>query len=134
MILHRVDTCREAKLILYALLAERPPEVNISHKTMPTWEEHSAFVDSHPYAYWRLLDVDGDIIGACYLTKQNEIGIQIFKAHQGKGYGPMAVRILMDECGHRTYLANINPTNEASIDMFRRLGFDFCQVTYRCAT
>ena len=132
MILHRVDTCRDAKLILYALLTERTPEVSISHREMPTWDQHSAFVDGHPYIYWRLIDVAGEIVGACYLTDRNEIGIQIFKAHRGKGYGPQAVHMLMEDCGPRSYLANINPKNMASQEMFERLGFGLCQLTYRC--
>ena len=132
MILHRVDTCRDAKLILFALLAERTPDVSISHKVMPRWEDHSAFVDSHPYAYWRLIDVDGDIKGMVYLTKANEIGVQIFKAHRHNGYGAKAVKMLMEECGPRTYLANINPRNRISQDMFENMGFSLCQLTYRC--
>lgn len=116
---------------LYALLSERTPEQSISHRRMPTLAQHRAFVESHPYQYWALVEVDGEVVGAVYLTRQDEIGISIYKAHRGKGFGPNAVRMLMEYMGPRNYLANINPLNEASARMFKKLGFSICQHTYR---
>lgn len=123
----RVDAVRH----LYALLSERTPEQSISHRKMPTLTEHRAFVESHPYQYWALVEVDGQVVGSVYLTRQNEIGVAIYKAHRGKGFGPDAVRNLMEYMGPREYLANVNPLNEASARMFKKLGFNICQHTYR---
>jgi len=116
---------------LWDLLAERTPEQSISHRHMPTKAEHRAFVESHPYQYWALIDIAGEIVGACYLTRTNEIGIAIYKKHRGKGFGPEAVKLLMEYMGPREYLANVNPLNEASARMFKKLGFNICQHTYR---
>lgn len=114
--------------ILYRLLSERDETTNISHKGMPDWQDHVDFVERHPYEAWYF--IGSEPIGACYLTKQNEIGIFIFKAHQGCGHGPAAIKALMEKHGERRYLANINPHNERSQSVFSALGFKLSQYTY----
>lgn len=109
--------------VLYQLLHERTPDMNISHSAMPTWEQHVAFVASRPYLHWYMVDVgQEDFIGAVYLTSHREIGIGVLRRYQGSKYGPMAVRLLMDKHPGR-FVANINPKNTRSLDMFRELGF-----------
>lgn len=129
---------------LYELLAAREPHVNISHKVMPTWEQHVAFVGLdddgpdrpiRPYKNWWLIvhkpgaDVS-DFLGACYLSKNNEIGIQIFKGAQRQGYGSAALKkIIAMHPGHRL-LANIAPMNDDSASLFHEHGFGLIQCTY----
>lgn len=125
-----------AQALLYCMLEERRPEHSISHRVMPTRIQHNRFVDGYgppgdPYKYWALIDVHGEIVGNTYLTSRDEIGIHISGRHQGRGYGPQAVELLMRLFGDREYLANIAPRNERSAAMFRDLGFDLCQVTLR---
>ncbi len=107
---------------LFDLLREREPHQSISHKAMPTWEEHCEFISSRPYGAWYLIEDGGLARGACYLSKQREIGIGIFKACRGRGYGRAAVLALMEKHPGR-FLSNINPANEASLKLFRGLGF-----------
>ena len=38
-------------MFLYELLSERDPVANISHKQMPTYDEHIRFVTSKPYLH-----------------------------------------------------------------------------------
>ncbi len=116
--------------ILYELLKERAPHVNISHRTMPTMEEHKAFVESTPYAAWYLIQVDDDYVGSIYLSRNDEIGVFIFAKYRGKGHGPGAIKMIMELHKRGRYLANINPANSESIRMFRRLGFKKLQLTY----
>ena len=116
-------------LILYDLLKERDETVNISHKEMPAWSDHVRFIESRPYQNWYFID-DNGIVGACYITKLNEIGVQIFKKSRGKGYGAWAVETMIGGFGKRRYLANINPHNEASAALFAKLGFKLAQHTY----
>ena len=54
----------EAARVLYELLAERNPEQNISHKAMPSFDEHCAFVASKPYQAWYLIVDDTDVASA----------------------------------------------------------------------
>lgn len=118
--------------ILYDLLAERTPEQSISHKEMPTYSKHVAFIDSKPYKAWYLvIDETEGYVGSIYLSKQNEIGVFIFKAHHGKGYGEAAVKKLMwnhplDRVGR--YVANVNPKNKASQELFEKLGFKLIDI------
>lgn len=115
--------------VLYTLLAERTPEQAISHKKMPTKEEHVAFVRSLPYKVWYLLIVEGDYVGSAYLTKANELGIFIFSEKKGHGYADSAIKQIMKRFSPPFY-ANINPENEASLKFFIELGFELVQVTY----
>ncbi len=115
--------------LLYDLLKERTVLVNISHKVMPSWPDHMKFVESRPYKAWYFI-CDPLVVGACYLSKLNEIGVFIFKECQYKGYGTAAVTKLMDLHGPGRYLANINGRNEPSKRMFARLGFIPIQETF----
>lgn len=110
---------------LYALLAERQPHESISHRSMPTREQHFEFVRSMPYAAWYVFEgEDGGILaGSVYLTRQREIGVSVLRAHQGQGHGRRAVLEIMRRHAGGHFLANINPANEASIALFRKLGF-----------
>lgn len=114
--------CELSCRVLFKLLSERRPNESISHRAMPTWTEHCAFVRSRPYRTWYLVEVGGVAVGATYLTMQHEIGIGILRDHQRNGYAREAVQRLMALHPGR-FLANINPANEASIALFRKLGF-----------
>ncbi len=122
-----------AERILYDLLAERTEDQSISHKKMPTYEEHCEFVRLHRYRGWYLV-LDGKTpVGCVYLTRQHEIGVSIFKDHQGNGYGGFAVRDIMRmwKSAGVAFNANINPKNEKSISFFKHLGFNLIQYTFQ---
>jgi RimJ/RimL family protein N-acetyltransferase len=127
--------------VLYDMLAERDPISNISHRAMPTFEEHKAFVRNYlwnreeGYLRWflitppdpRNLDV---VYGQLYLTRRLEIGIQIAKAHQGNGYATMAMNEVLKMHSGKRLLANIAPGNLASQKFFAKFGFKLIQHTY----
>lgn len=127
-----VYTHRGAADLLYQLLSEREPHQNISHRAMPSMEEHLAFIASRPYAAWYIVEAVTDCVddvalitedvGAVYLTHAREIGVGILKRWRRQGYAAHAVRALMKRHPGR-FLANINPTNEPSIALFHKLGF-----------
>ena len=114
--------------VLYALLGEREPYQAISHKTMPTRGEHQSFVGSVPYAAWYLIKVDGEDVGAVYLTHKREVGLFIFKAHQSKGYGSKALALVREKHPGTMY-ANISVRNPSSKAFFERHGFTHIQNT-----
>ena len=115
---------------LYDLLLQRNPDANISHKKMPTYEEHVNFVKSSPYSKWYIIEVDEERAGSIYLTKQNEIGIFLNEGLQEKGIGSNALNVLIGKNPDLRYLANINPENKKSIEFFKKLGFRLIQYTY----
>ena len=119
----------EAVDILYSLLAERRPEESISHTKLPSMADHRTFVYSHPYAVWYLIEQGHDYVGTTYLTKHDEIGIFVFKAHQRRGYGRRAVELLR-QLHPGKHLWNVNPANLPSIELVEKLGGKIIQHTY----
>lgn len=122
--------------LLYQLLGEREDHVNISHRVMPTMDEHYAFMDSMPYKAWYLIDTQpffpqahSHFVGSIYLSRQREVGIFLFREWIGKGFGAEAVGLLRARHPGRM-LANINPANEGSIRFFKSLGFRHVQNSY----
>lgn len=115
---------------LYNLLKERDPRANISHKKMPTFEQHVKFVLSKPYSKWYVIVKSGKSVGSVYLTKNNEIGIFIKKDLQDKGIGHTALNLLIKKNPRDRYLANVSPKNKKSIRFFKNNGFRLIQHTY----
>ncbi len=115
---------------LYTLLAERPAGANISHKSMPTYEQHVEFVKKMPYSVWYIIMHGTDLVGSIYLTFRSEIGIFVSQAHQRQGFAEYSVRWLMQTHGDRPYLANVAPDNHPSHALFTKLGGKVIQHSY----
>jgi RimJ/RimL family protein N-acetyltransferase len=125
---------------LYLLLAEREEHQNISHKKMPSHAKHTHFVCSDcwkVYFDWKVIvSEEGEAVGSVYLTKRNEIGVQIKKKYIGQGYGEAALiyamKVVSDtkEIPNVIY-ANINPDNHDSKKFFEKHNFKLIQVTYK---
>ena len=122
-------TIDDAKF-LFDLLKQRQGIVNISHKSLPTWEEHVEYIKNNTYQSWDIIWVDNVRIGNIYLTDRDEIGIFLDKKSQSNGYGSIAINEFMKKNGKKRYLANINPTNYKSIQFFGKHGFIHIQNTY----
>lgn len=117
---------------IYQLLGEREENESISHNGMPTWQQHTEFVERRPYKGWYIILVEDKPVGSIYISFSNEIGISIFKRDRRKGYGKAAIELLMLRHIESFYLANINPMNTKSIDLFQgHLGFKHIQNTYK---
>ncbi len=115
---------------LYDLLKERDSRANISHKKMPTYNEHLKFIESKPYTKWYVAKCGVQKIASIYLTSQNEIGIFIKKTHQNKNLGGIIMSQLIEKNPRDRYLANVSPKNKVSEKFFKSHGFKFVQKTY----
>ena len=115
---------------LYDLLNQRQSNENISHKKMPTFDQHIAFVKSKPYSKWYVILENKSRLGSIYLSKQNEIGIFIDKNSRKLGIGNKALELLLQKNPRKRYLANINPKNKKSIKFFTKNKFKLIQYTY----
>lgn len=130
---------------LYELMKERDPEINISHSTMPSFEQHRQYVSRRPYRFWYLLERQPEgkeepvLVGYISATHANEIGIVLKKAYRSCGFGPEAIKALIGH--HRpnpaepsvrngSWTANIAPANEHSKHVFKSLGFRKIQETF----
>ena len=115
---------------LYDLLMERDTRVNISHKKMPTYNQHVSFVSAKPYSKWYVILYGVNKAGSIYLTSQNEIGIFIKKSFQNKQIGNIALNKLIQKNPKKRYLANVNPQNKKSMRFFKNNGFKLTQYTF----
>lgn len=136
-----------AEDFLYLLMRERQddPEINISHKELPSWNAHQQFVRSRPYRFWYLIDYmepdkkESLWVGYVSATNNNEIGIIVQRHARGKGVGPMALRMFLGNHNplppspssrNGNWQANIAPGNAHSKHVFGKLGFTLIQETY----
>ena len=115
---------------LYDLLSYRKPTENISHKKMPSYNQHIKFVNSHPYTKWYIIEKGDMEVGSVYLSKQNEIGIFLKKKFQNQGIGDEALDLIIKINPRKRYLANINPKNKKSISFFKKNKFRLIQYTF----
>ena len=115
---------------LYELLLQRKEIVNISHKKMPTYEEHVKFVKSEPYSKWYIIQIDDKKIGSIYLTKQNEIGIHILEEYEDDERYKNVIKEFIKKYPQDNFFLNISPRNELYINFVKDLGFHLIQHTY----
>ena len=115
---------------LYNQLKERDPKINISHKKMPSYSEHTKFVLSKPYSKWYIIYYKNRKVGNVYLSKMNEIGIFILKTIKVKGLGSLVLEQVLKKNPKTRYLANVNPNNIKSAEFFKKNGFKLIQHTY----
>ena len=66
--------------ILYQLLEKRL--FSISHQSMPTYEDHSSFVQKNPYIDWFLIFLNNQPIGSFYIQEDNSVGINLINQNK----------------------------------------------------
>ena len=115
---------------LFELLLQRSSKENISHKKMPTYEEHIKFIISKPYYKWYIVKKDHDSIGAVYLTQINEIGISLVKRFDNEKIKNEVLELVMKKHPKKRYIVNINPKNKQGINFFKKRGFRLIQCSY----
>ena len=117
-------------LFLYELLKTRDPLANISHKKMPTYDEHVDFVLSNPYTVWYIIEYKVKKIGSIYLSKQDEIGISLVDNSLYDKIGKSIIKLLNKNNPRKRYLANVSPQNKKLQDFFVNSGFTGLEYTY----
>ena len=118
---------------LYDLLSERKQFENISHKKLPSYNNHIKFIKSKPYSKWLLIECKEKIIGSVYLSKNNEIAIWIkkgIKDYKMKIRKKVLEEIITKFTGKR-YFANINPRNKKIINFYKKNGFKLFYSTFQ---
>lgn len=116
---------------LYDLLQQRKPEVNISHKKMPTFKQHEKFVSSKPYKKWYIVKFLNESIGSIYLSYQNEIGFFLKKEYEKNAIRNYILDLFIKKNPQSEYFVNINPKNKKLIMFFQKNGFTLLQKTYK---
>lgn len=107
---------------LYEILKERDETVNVTHKKIPTFEEHKKFVNSKPYDAWYIILKDSRKVGHINLD-HFEIGWFIKKEYQKFGFAVEAFRKLKQAHKRTKYFGKVNPKNEPARKLLEKLGF-----------
>ena len=117
-------------LFLYELLSVRKPNVNISHKKLPTYVKHVKFVMSKPYSKWYIIYRATEKIGSVYITKQDEIGIHFKEQNLTNKIRSKVLKMIIKKNPRNRYLININPRNTKMKKFLKNEGFELIQHTY----
>ena len=115
---------------LFEMLEEREDRINISHKKMPTFEQHKKFVASKIYSKWYIILQGIKKIGTIYLSKQNEIGLFLKKENNIENIKKVVLKLMIEKNAKKRYLANVNPKNKELIKFFKKNNFKLLQHTY----
>ena len=118
-------------LFLYDLLKNRDLIANISHKKMPSYDEHVNFILSNPYAIWYIIEYEGKKIGSVYLSKQDEIGISLVDNSLYDKIGKSVIKLLIKNNPRKRYLAKVSPQNKKLQNFFVKNGFTGLEHTYQ---
>ena len=121
-------------LFLYELLKDRDPNQNISHKNMPTSDEHKKFVLSEPYTNWYIIKKNDEKVGSIYLSKRDEIGVSILKKNEFDEIAKNSFKLLMELNPRKRYLANVSPKNKISQKFLEENGFAGLEYVYELKT
>ena len=117
-------------LFLYDLLKNKDPNANISHKKMPSYDEHVKFVMSKPYTNWYIIEYEKKNVGAIYLSKQDEIGISINNDYEYDQIVKSALELLMKLNQRKRYLANTSSKDVRSQEFLLKNGFTGLEYVY----
>jgi len=119
---------------LYDLLKERTDLTNFNNNKMPSLDEHIKFIKSNHYQKWYIIIDNGKKIGSINLDKGNGIGTFILKKYQKKGYGSKSIEEIIKINSKSKYYANINPENQNSINLYKKMGFKHVYDHYELRT
>ena len=117
-------------LFLYELLKNKDPSTNISHKKMPSYDEHIEFVMSKPYTNWYIIECDKKNVGSIYLSKQDEIGISIDNDYEYDKIVRPALKLLVKLNPRKRYLVNVSPDDIRSQEFLLKNGFTGLEYVY----
>ena len=117
-------------LFLYDLLKNKDSNANISHKKMPSYDEHVEFVMSKPYTNWYIIEYDKKNVGTIYLSKQDEIGISINNDYEYDQIVKPALELLMKLNQRKRYLANTSSKDVRSQEFLLKNGFTSLEYVY----
>ena len=114
---------------LFNHLKERDPRENISHKKMPTYDEHVKFVLSKPYSKWYIIFEKNKKIGSVYLTNADELGLHLKKEYFRESMLKEILECLMKNEQNKRFVFNVSPRNKKFMKFLQKNGYVISQQT-----
>ena len=133
----KVKKSNSHALILYKILKNRDTKFSISHKSIPTLEEHIKFVISNPYRYWFIIKRSRIVLGSVYITTSNEVSISLLK-NSKKNFSDILNLIIQNitplpaivSRRNEKFILNLSPNNKFYIKLLNNIGAQKIQETY----
>ncbi|KGG12097.1 MULTISPECIES: hypothetical protein [Prochlorococcus] len=124
---------------LYTLLQNK--KFNISHESIPTFEEHIIFVKSCKYRKWYLIKKMNKYHGSVYLTNENTIGINT-SSNKYEEYVEIIKLVINNHVPlapiasirSKYFIINANPDNSNLIKALKHLKMHHIQSSYAYKT
>ena len=115
---------------LYRLLAERNEIENISHRKMPTYQEHVEHLQTIPVKQY-VIYTEGEKkpIGYLSFSDKGEIGLHFIKEEDTDENKEEVLRSVLKDKGQK-YFINIAPRNKSLQVAAEKCGFRLIQYTY----
>ena len=121
--------------ILYDLILKR--QMNISHQSKPTYDDHQQFVLNNPYRIWFLVKFHEEYIGSVYILKNNCIGINVNQNRNQvipwiintllRKYKPLKA---LKSVRAANFDINVAPDDKEYADILESMGARLMQYTY----
>ena len=125
-----VSIKKQDNKLLYDILKNREKVENISHKKMPTYNQHILFVNSKPYQKWYKILYQNNIVGTVYLSKINEIGIHLINNNIDNKLYKKIIKEVMEKNPKERYLVNVAIKNKKFNKLIESYGFEKIQTTF----
>ena len=122
--------------VLYELLKTRIH--SISHKSIPTFEQHTKFVKNNPYRVWYLLSDNQGYFGTVYVAENNNIGINIDSSRLNDTLKKIIRKIESEirplspitSLRNEKFTINVPITNQIMISAIKEFGYVLIQITF----
>jgi hypothetical protein len=122
--------------VLYNLLEAR--KYNISHREIPSYDEHTLFVKAEPYRAWYIILYREKPIGSVYLTEDNSVGLNI-EEEQIEQVLSGVINFVLER--HKPnpglkslrcdrFSVNVSPSNKKLISAMEKSGAEVIQICF----
>ena len=121
---------------LYELLSER--NLSISHKKLPSYEEHLNFIKNNPYYKWVIVKQNKILIGSIYINKNNSVSIKLKNkySHQlehvlNKFEDTFSPQSEIKSYRKEQFFFNVNPNDQLMIKVLESKNYKISQISYQ---
>ena len=120
---------------LFDLLKSR--RYGISHKSMPTYEDHKFFISNFPYFKWLIISYGEIKIGALYINQDNSVSINLLPnkiKHLDEIIQLFEIKFLPQEplksLRSRNFFFNLHPEDVMMKKTLEKNGYIISQISY----
>lgn len=129
------DLLEDQVEFLFNLLKYR--RYGISHKSMPSYEDHKFFISNFPYFKWLIISYEEIKIGALYINQDNSVSINLLPnkiKHLDEIIKSFEIKFLPQEplksLRSRNFFFNLHPEDIMMQKTLEKNGYVISQISY----